>query len=1153
MSRAENKANRLLQIEALLLNHPEGLSQSEIARRLGVHRSTINRYLPDLPGHIYIDDLDGNKWKVDREVYLVRVRFNLHEALAVHLASRLLATRMDRQNPHAAAGLRKLSVALERLAPRISAHINQSADVMDESLQRHDPIFLGVLEKITLAWAEERKLHIWHQHQESGRVYKYKFSPYFVEPYAVGQSIHTIGHREPPGALRTFKVERIRRAELLKEQYSIPPGFDPRRLLRDAWGIWYTEAEPQTVSLRFHLRVADRLRESRWHGSEEIEENTDGYLIWRAQIAEPREMLPWIRGWGADVEVLEPQELRNELKQEVIKFLQIYQIADLEDQLIAHIRENDKEMQNLWDHLINVSILAEELAAKVHIEKAGKVIGLLHDLGKASWEFQKYIRSAQGLINPDADDYIDPISLKGRIDHSTAGAQKLYEYFSKIGDKNPISAQILALCIASHHSGLIDCLTPSGENNFSRRIRKSESETHVKEAWDRFTTEEKHKIENLLFDANLTKQMEMKLKSLRDSNDSQETYLFKCGLLIRFLLSCLIDADRLDSANFASPNERQIRKYYQNTQWIGLIERLDIKLREFEKKPGKNLVDDLRSQVSQACYSSAFKQKGIYQLTVPTGGGKTLASLRFALNHAAHQKMGRIFYVVPYTTIIDQNADEVRKILEDRDDSGRFLDRIILEHHSNLTPEKETYRQKILTENWEAPIIFTTQVQFLEALFGPGTRSVRRMHQLANSVIILDEVQTVPIKCVHMLNVALRFLVHDCQSTVVLCTATQPPLDNIDSPFRSLTKHLENRIIDNEIELYEKLRRVDVIDRRKVGGWKIAEVANLAKQELQRKGSVLIVVNTKKSARELCLTITQMNFVDVYHLSTNMCPVHRLKVLEEVKEKILKNEPIICVSTQLIEAGVDIDFGSVIRYLAGLDSIAQAAGRCNRNGNRIELGTTSIINPKEENIDRLKEIKIGIEKTKRVLDDFNENPELFDNDRIGLKAMADYYQYYFYEQKDEMTYKVNSDSSVGREDDLFNLLSSNTKSLQGAKRTNQDTNGVVFPQSFKTASQEFKVIASPTRGVIVPYQEEGEELIKDLCGAFEIEIQYKLLRKAQRFSVNLFPFEFEKLAKIDAIQEVKDGTGVYCLNDQYYSDLYGWNDEIFNELKLLIE
>lgn len=323
MGHAENKAARLLQIEALLLAHPEGLIQSDIARRLGIHRSTIGRYIPDLPAHIYIDDLDDNRWKIDRDGYLINVRLTMHEALAVHLAARLMAAGTDKQNPHAAAALRKLGVSLERLAPLIAEHLKQSADVMDDQAQRHDPVYLEVLETLTRAWSAKQQVHLWHQH-ESGKIYEYDFAPYFIEPYAVGRATHVIGWREPPGARRTFKIERIRRIELKADRYVIPEDFDPRDLLAEAWGIWYTEAEPVEVVLRFHPRVARRVRETQWHRSERVEEQPDGSLLWRAQIAEPQEMVHWIRGWGADVIVEAPQELREQLAGEARRLAQNY-------------------------------------------------------------------------------------------------------------------------------------------------------------------------------------------------------------------------------------------------------------------------------------------------------------------------------------------------------------------------------------------------------------------------------------------------------------------------------------------------------------------------------------------------------------------------------------------------------------------------------------------------------------------------------------------------------------------------------------------------------------------------------------------------------------------------------------------------------------
>lgn len=325
MSRAENKTQRLLKMEALLLAHPQGLTQSEMARKLGVDRSVIHRNLYDFQ-KIYptIVHEDG-RISLDRSAYLVKVALTLHEATAVHLASRLLATRMDKHNPHAASALRKLGVALEKLAPRISTHVKGSADVMDDADQRQDPRYLDVLEKLTLAWAELKKVKVWHRKQPKEPVQSHVFCVYFIEPYAIGQSVHVIGFSETRNAQRTMKVERIERVEIVKETYEIPEDFDPRKFLADAWGIWYTDADPVEVALKFHPRVAYRVQESRWHRSEQpLEELEDGHVIWRAKIAEPKEMLNWIRGWGSDVEVLAPESLRDACRDEAQKLTAIY-------------------------------------------------------------------------------------------------------------------------------------------------------------------------------------------------------------------------------------------------------------------------------------------------------------------------------------------------------------------------------------------------------------------------------------------------------------------------------------------------------------------------------------------------------------------------------------------------------------------------------------------------------------------------------------------------------------------------------------------------------------------------------------------------------------------------------------------------------------
>ena len=816
-----------------------------------------------------------------------------------------------------------------------------------------------------------------------------------------------------------------------------------------------------------------------------------------------------------------------------------------EPSYIAHQRKTDGTKQSLERHLLEVAELSKTFASKIGLTEPGELIGLVHDLGKYNKEFQDYLKSAVGLLNQDEDeDFVDAQRLKGKIDHSTAGAQLVWAEITKQEGIGQIVGQILALCIASHHSGLIDCLSSDNnrpvEDNFTRRINKSDCRSHLSEAKSNMDTSIFTRFSELVNGSRIVDSLKETLRQIalldeiKGLDPSKNPVVqFKIGFLVRFLFSCLIDADRINTADFENPKAAKNRLTGQYPSWDILIERLEENLAKFENQKE---IDKIRKQISDHCREKAAVPKGIYTLTVPTGGGKTLASLRFALHHARKWDMDRIIYIVPFTTIIDQNAEVVRNILEPTE---KDRDRIVLEHHSNLTPEKQGWQEKILTENWDAPVIYTTSVQLLESLFGSGTRGARRMHQLANAVVIFDEIQTVPVNCVHLFNNAINFLTEHCGSTAVLCTATQPLLNQVDRGKGALRFTEENEIMPNVKRLFDDLKRVEVLNRPKHGGWTNEEVAALAFEEVKNSGSCLVIVNTKKSAQRLFQICLEKTEIPIYHLSTNMCPAHRKEILERMRELLIPPvSPVICISTQLIEAGVDIDFGAVIRFTAGLDSIAQAAGRCNRNKLR-DVGRVHVINPADESLDRLKDIRAGVQVTQRLLNEAMTGEWEFDGNLLGPEAMERYFKYYFFSRRNEMSYSISREA-IGREDTLLNLLSVNSAAVNEYKRSHRAAPNIYLRQSFRSAAKAFKVIDAPTRGIIVPYEKSGRNLINDLCSAVEVKTQFKLLRLAQQYTVNVFPYIFDRLQEEEAIHRIQESVDIFYLSDtRYYSQTFG--------------
>ena len=434
---------------------------------------------------------------------------------------------------------------------------------------------------------------------------------------------------------------------------------------------------------------------------------------------------------------------------------------------IAHVRQTDKCPQSVQTHLIETSELAKIFARKLNLEPVGELLGLMHDFGKYSRKFQKYIHDETSLFNPDLDDE-ESTPNGSKVDHSTAGAQWVYRELRKFGAEQGIGelfGQMLGLCIASHHGeGLIDCLDGEGNPKWIERFNKTDELTHLAEC-ERNADEAVQQKARELAGENLIRSLLNAVKPiLSDQTTNRKIKEFYLGCLTRFLFSCLIDADRINSSDFEREAQKEARRLTEKPDWQTAIDQLEAKLAGFENRYP---IDEIRRKISDDCLKRAADSQGVYTLTVPTGGGKTLASLRYALHHAQKHHLDRIIYIIPYTSIIDQNAQAVREILgEDW----------VLEHHSNLEPEKQSWQDKLLSENWDKPIVFTTMVQFLDAWFGGSTRGARHIHPMTNAVLIFDEIQTLPVKCVHLFCNVLNWLTIFGKSTAVLCTATQPLL-----------------------------------------------------------------------------------------------------------------------------------------------------------------------------------------------------------------------------------------------------------------------------------------------------------------------------------------------------------------------------------------
>lgn len=324
MESAANKTERFLQLEQLLLAHPSGIRKAEIARRLGVHRSTAARYVDELGSLLPITEDPSGLIGINRDSYLNHIRLTIHESLSVYLACRLMADRMDRFNPHSASAVRKLGQSLHGFSPTIASQIVSEAEKFENPRARKDPVYLDVLETLTRGWSQSLYVDVVHHSVHRGTDDPYRLAVYSIVPYAVGQTVQVIGQCTGEDHMRTLRVDRIRKASLTSVHYEKPDDVHVGRMLENSWGIWYSETEPVLVELRFSSQVAHRVRETVWHTSQELVDLPDGRLLWHARISEPKEMIPWIRGWGADVEAIAPDDLRRKLKEEAEALRKVY-------------------------------------------------------------------------------------------------------------------------------------------------------------------------------------------------------------------------------------------------------------------------------------------------------------------------------------------------------------------------------------------------------------------------------------------------------------------------------------------------------------------------------------------------------------------------------------------------------------------------------------------------------------------------------------------------------------------------------------------------------------------------------------------------------------------------------------------------------------
>ena len=737
--------------------------------------------------------------------------------------------------------------------------------------------------------------------------------------------------------------------------------------------------------------------------------------------------------------------------------------------------------QTLQSHSVNVGEMASEFARVFGAQEIACQMGQLHDVGKYSEPFNHRLHGGPS------------------VDHATAGAKIAVERWVNVIGK------LMAFCIAGHHAGLAN---GNGEGDNRRTLK------------DRLALQFGADIPAL---DNLWQQ-EIKLpETLSVPPLKADTHhpFFSYAFFTRMLYSCLVDADYLDTEAFYSNLENKAveRGGYPDlnalqdnfNQFINNFRRRIAQAPEQTEAEKRNAtLNRLRSEILDYAVEQAAQPQGLFTLTVPTGGGKTFTSMAFALEHAKRHGMRRVIYVIPFTSIIEQNAAEFRKAF------GELGEQAVLEHHSTfddgkLQNEATKDKLRLASENWDAPIVVTTAVQFFESLFADRSSRCRKLHNIAGSVIILDEAQMLPLNLLLPIMQAIKELAQNYRCSIVMCTATQPAVQAENGFYRGFENVRE--IAPKPTALFDKLRRTTV---QHIGTQTDADL--LAK--LAEHPQILVIVNNRRHARSL---YDQAKHLDgTFHLTTLMCAKHRSQKLDEIRGRLKNGEPCRVIATSLIEAGVDVDFPLVMRAEAGLDSVAQAAGRCNREGKRASENSFVWIFTPEEQWKAPPELAAQAAVMRLTADSFSD-------DLLSTQAIAAYFA------------------------ELYQLKGSELDNKKILKMHNDTGQSLDFP--FQTIADKFRMIESHMQPLIIPFDGEAENLISSLHHADHIG---GLLRKLQPYTVQIPEkalVALYKAGRIEPINEKNFGKQFYTLIGlDLYDDVAGlnWEDNIFIKTENLV-